>query len=82
MFRTLTALAGAASLALAVIATGLGADRQMAAEISHAVVGGVILGSGVWPYNLVLGSTELRPQLVLGSADCEGQLRCRRDRID
>jgi hypothetical protein len=82
MAKTLIILAGAVSLGFAVIAaTGPRIDRQTEAEVSHAVVAGVILGSGVWPYNLILGRTELQP-LILGSADCERQPRCPSQKID
>ena len=75
MAKTLMILAGAVSLGFAVIAaTGPRIDRQTAAEVSHAIVAGVILGSGAWPYNLSLGPTQTR--LILGSADCEGQPQC------
>jgi hypothetical protein len=71
MFKILSILAGASCLALAVMAIGLRADRRTAAEVSHAVVAGVILGSGVWPYNSALGPTGLQPQpkLIPGSSD-------------
>jgi hypothetical protein len=77
MAKTFIILAGAASFGIAVIAvTGSPIDRRTAAEVSHAVVAGEILGSGVWPYDLILGPTELQPRLILGSADCEGQPEC------
>jgi hypothetical protein len=84
MFKILIILAGASCLALAVMAIGLRADRRTAAEVSHAVVAGVILGSGVWPYNSALGPTGLQPQpkLIPGPADCDGPLQCPRYRID
>ena len=83
MAKTLMILAGAVSLGFAVIAaTGPRIDRQTAAEVSHAIVAGVILGSGAWPYNSILGPNELQPRVILGSADCEGQPQCPRDGID
>jgi hypothetical protein len=82
MAKTHMILAGAASLGFAVIAVTIGPrfDRRTAAEVSHAIVAGVILGSGTWPYNLISG--QLQPQLILGSADCEGQPQCPSRKID
>jgi hypothetical protein len=81
MVKTLIILAGAASLGFAAIAVGgPRIDRGTAAEVSHAIVAGVILGSGAWPYNLSLGPTQTR--LILGSADCEGQPQCPAQRFD
>jgi hypothetical protein len=83
MAKTLMILAGAASLGFAVVAvTGPPIDRQTAAEVSHAIVAGVILGSGVWPYNSISGPTELQPRVMLGSAECEGQPQCPPQGID
>ncbi len=84
MAKTLMILAGAASLGFAVVAVTIGPslDRRTATEVSHAIVAGVILGSGAWPYNLISTQTELQPRVVLGSADCEGQSQCPSGKID
>jgi hypothetical protein len=84
MAKNLMILAGTVGLGLAVIALSIGPriDRQTAAEVSHAIVAGVILGSGAWPYNLISSQTELQPRLVLGWANCEGQPQCPARKID
>ncbi len=83
MVKTLIILAGAASLGFAVIAaSGPRIDRGTAAEVTHAIVAGVILGSGAWPSNMISGQLQLQPPLILGSADCEGQPQCPSRGID
>ena len=83
MAKSLTILAGAASLGFAVIAaTGPRIDRRTATEVSHAIVAGVILGSGACPDSLMWGPNALQPRVILGSADCEGQPQCPSQKID
>jgi hypothetical protein len=84
MAKTLMILAGTAGLGLAVIAVAIGPriDHRTAAEVSHAIVAGVILGSGAWPSNMISGQLQLQPPLILGSADCEGQPQCPSRGID
>jgi hypothetical protein len=37
---------------------------RMAAEVGHALVAGVMLGSGVWPYNLNPNPPEIETRLM------------------
>jgi hypothetical protein len=72
----LAVLATATSVGLVatVAATGPGPSGRLAAEVGRAMVAGVILGSGVWPSNLV--PAEIQSQLLLWSLDCERQGQC------
>jgi hypothetical protein len=73
----------AASMGLAAtsVTTDFLANGKIAAEVGHAVVAGVILGSGAWPYNLNPGPTEVQARLLLGPADCDWQGQCYKARL-
>ena len=69
------ATAMSVGLVATIVATGPGPSARLAAEVGRGVVAGVILGSGVWPSNLIPG--DIQSQLLLWSLDCERQGQCR-----
>ena len=87
MQKTLVVFATAASIGLAIttsIAIDFGPNGRMAAEVGHALVAGVILGSwgsGVWPYNLNPNPPEIETRLMT-FANCNWQAHCDSYEID
>jgi hypothetical protein len=84
MQKALVVLATAASMGLAIttsIAIDFRPNGRMAAEVGRALVAGVILGSGVWPYNLKPNPPEIETRLMT-FANCNWQAHCDSYEID
>jgi hypothetical protein len=84
MQKALVVFATAASMGLAIttsIAIDFRPNGRMAAEIGYAVVAGVLLGSGVWPYNLNPNPPEIETRLMT-FANCNWQAHCDSYEID
>ena len=84
MQKALVVFATAASMGLAIttsIAIDFRPNGRMAAEVGHALVAGVILGSGGWPYNLKPNPPEIETRLMT-FAECNWQAHCDSYEID
>jgi hypothetical protein len=78
MQKALVVFATAASMGLAIttsIAIDFRPNGRMAAEVGLALVAGVILGSGVWPYNLKPNPPEIETRLMTFT-NCNWQAHC------
>jgi hypothetical protein len=84
MQKALVVFATGASVGLAIttsIAIDFRPNGRMAAEVGHALVAGVLLVSGVWPYNLNPSPPEIETRLMT-FADCNWQAHCDSYEID
>jgi hypothetical protein len=77
MQKLLIVLAAAGGIAVAapLAATTIAHSDEGVAALAHSLVGGIILGSGVWPYSLSPVSPE-QATLLLVSPDCGWPGQC------
>jgi hypothetical protein len=61
----------AASIGLAPAAADFWPSSEMVADLGHSLTAEVILGAGVWPYNLSLVSHELQSMPLIGFSNCD-----------
>src|SRR5580704_2085876 len=66
----------AASIGLAAAAADFWPSSEMVADLGHSLTAGVILGAGVWPYNLSPVSPELQSMPLISFSTCDWRGQC------